>query len=172
MLCLAHYIRTKKDADFLSLLLSRIADYRVSTDHLQGMERVLAQVACPLLVNGLCSVYTARPATCRAYHSFDVSACERDSRDPESGPRVPMSNTRRSAVGAIASGNSRALKSLKLDIRDLEFVPALGIALQSERAFQQWLAGEDVFGPAYRPDIEIAQHNDLARRRLNPLPLR
>ncbi|MBK8098020.1 MAG: YkgJ family cysteine cluster protein [Planctomycetes bacterium] len=40
----------------------------------------LAALACPLLIDGRCSVYAARPLPCRSWASFDATACERHSR--------------------------------------------------------------------------------------------
>ena len=40
----------------------------------------LASFDCPLLIDGRCSVYDARPLPCRSWASFDAEACERHSR--------------------------------------------------------------------------------------------
>ena len=45
---------------------------------LQGvseLERMRRNVKCPFLAEGRCSIYEARPQTCRNYHATDVTGC-------------------------------------------------------------------------------------------------
>lgn len=49
-----------------------------------------ARAQCPLLLDGMCQVYEARPLSCRALNSTDVAACERirlNQLDPQSRPK-------------------------------------------------------------------------------------
>ncbi|MEI9986538.1 MAG: hypothetical protein WDN69_27225 [Aliidongia sp.] len=39
--------------------------------------RIAGGLPCALLADGVCSVYEARPLTCRAIYSYDRAACER-----------------------------------------------------------------------------------------------
>lgn len=70
----------------------RHANRRVSGKSMK--QRSDSRSPCPLLSdNRTCSVYAARPTSCRAYISFDRSACARDERSPALGLLVPRSQS-------------------------------------------------------------------------------
>jgi len=43
---------------------------------------------CPLLKDGRCSIYEARPLICRGYNSYSVSDCEKVKRDKDAYKKV------------------------------------------------------------------------------------
>lgn len=54
-----------------------------TTSRLSPEKRLLHKEACPLLVNGACAAYAARPVACRIYMSMDVQTCAHEYAHPE-----------------------------------------------------------------------------------------
>jgi Fe-S-cluster containining protein len=50
--------------------------------NLDESERMTRNVKCPFLSSGKCTVYEARPQTCRNYHATDAAGCEQSYEDP------------------------------------------------------------------------------------------
>jgi Fe-S-cluster containining protein len=44
--------------------------------------RMTRNVKCPFLSEGRCTIYTARPQSCRNYHATDVAGCQKSYEDP------------------------------------------------------------------------------------------
>jgi Fe-S-cluster containining protein len=105
-----------------------------------------ARLPCPLLANGRCSIYAARPLACRAWNSYDANACREDLLGVGGRP-VPVHRLHLALEAVIAAGLDEALveRGLRADV--LELAPALSAALSS-RSAERWLAGEPVFGGA------------------------
>lgn len=78
---LASTLRTAANAP---ALLARVRDEARATAPLRWLD--LAGRTCPLLLDGACSVYSARPVPCRALGSRDAEACDRSAR----GEAVPV----------------------------------------------------------------------------------
>lgn len=50
---------------------------------LNEIERMQRNVKCPFLSDGCCSIYAARPQTCRNYHATDAEGCRRSFERPD-----------------------------------------------------------------------------------------
>jgi len=116
-------------------------------------------VLCPLNVDGACMVYESRPYNCRMFHSFDVDACERVfvARDP--GGSLPVDPVRKRYDQLIVASANVAFTALKLDMRMLEFMAALELALAAgEDRCERFAAGEDLFSglPTIAPPSSTA----------------
>lgn len=66
-------IRIRADIEANALLLKGVSEDA----------RAQRNVKCPFLYNGRCSIYTARPQTCRNYHATDAAGCERSYNEPD-----------------------------------------------------------------------------------------
>ncbi len=119
---------------------------------------------CPLNVGGSCSVYEVRPYNCRMFHSFDVDACERLFIAGEGHRGLPVDPVRGRYDRLIAASASVAFNALKLDMRLLEFMSALEIALEAgEDGCERFAAGEPLFSglPTIpRPSFAAAQTSE------------
>ena len=74
---LARHIRGHFSAAELSALLSRLAAHAETVLPLTVFEHATRNIICPLLgPDGRCSVYAARPQSCRRHHSQDLAACQ------------------------------------------------------------------------------------------------
>ena len=105
-----------------------------------------SKMACPLLVDGDCSVHEERPMGCRQYVSASVEACK----ELFDGKRVePPFLPAAANVGLIArSLLLAAAQSLTLRTDTYELSSALAIALSEPDGETRWLAGENVLARA------------------------
>lgn len=100
---------------------------------LQGvseLERMRRNVKCPFLAEGRCSIYEARPQTCRNYHATDVTGCrasyehpENIDIDPDFAPFVYQSG------GAHVDAFCSSLQQSGYDTRAYELSTALAVAM-------------------------------------------
>lgn len=101
---------------------------------------------CPLNAGGQCLVYEVRPYNCRVFHSFDVNACDRRFVAGEADRSLPIDPVRQQYDRLIAASASVAFKALKLDMRLLESMAALEVALAAgKNRCDRLAAGEDLF---------------------------
>lgn len=140
----AHIRDTFSDAQ-MAALAGRVAAYRPVDP--QGAPGSL----CPLNEGGMCSVYEVRPFNCRTFHSLDVRACERFFRDGV-GPSERLEEPNRAdRFGFFWQSADVAFLAIGLETSDLDFIPALLIALGSPDAASRLLGGEGVFHGALHP---------------------
>jgi hypothetical protein len=120
-------------------------------------ERIGRKLACPLLVDGACSVYRHRPLACRQATSLDLTACidEFEGRDLEA--RIPISGAYLNYASNAHVTLLGAMRAAGMSTDALELAAALDVALAIPDAEAQWLAGEDVFRDVQRPGAREAQ---------------
>jgi len=125
-------------------------------------ERVTRNVKCPLLNEARCSIYAARPQSCRNYHATNVAGCQRSYEepdnldiDPEFAPGVYQ------VGGAHAEAFNSAMSDVGYDVNAYELNCALEAALSDVGARERFesrlnpfssLSGEQV--PAEFDDLE------------------
>ncbi|MGC3982938.1 MAG: YkgJ family cysteine cluster protein [Steroidobacteraceae bacterium] len=105
---------------------------------LDEMQRMQRNIKCPFLMEGRCSIYAARPQTCRNYHATDVTGCRQSFEQPDDmdiapdyAPLVYQSGA--SHVEAFA----QALSEAGYDLNAYELNTALAEALADPVAIQQ-----------------------------------
>jgi Fe-S-cluster containining protein len=134
--------------------------------------RVGRKIPCPLLRDGLCSVYTVRPMVCRKHTSFDVSACisEYEGRKSDIPIRRFDQEVFEVCVAALMAG---MLLWADRACVVYELAGALRVALEDDQAEQNWLSGETVFdGVATQDNVPgIAEHAVFLLRRLASVQL-
>jgi hypothetical protein len=108
-------------------------------------DRIGRKLACPLLVDGACSVYRHRPLVCRQATSLDLAACIDEFEGRNLNARVPISGTYQQHSSNAHITLLAALRALGLSNDPLELASALDVALSDPQAEAKWLAGEDVF---------------------------
>jgi Fe-S-cluster containining protein len=108
--------------------------------------RIALRAPCPLLADGACTIYDARPLACRGFASFSAEACKRayDALTDEVMIPQPYANVRSALESALRAG----LKACGLPAVSYELTSALSSALDSADAEARWLDGEAVFDPA------------------------
>jgi len=110
--------------------------------------RQALRAACPLLVDGACSVYEIRPLACRALLSQSAARCEERFQATGSGRRstdLPSLVTPRLIAAGFVSGEMAALQDLGLAGHLVELTQSLALLLREPGTLARWLGGEDVF---------------------------
>jgi hypothetical protein len=108
-------------------------------------ERIGRKLACPLLVDGLCSVYAERPLVCRQTTSFDVAACIEELDGKDLGKRIEVSPAHLDHAGSASVILLGAMRAASLPDNAYELSAALAVALAEPEAERHWLDGADVF---------------------------
>ncbi len=105
-------------------------------------------IACPLLSEGACTVYAARPLACRSLLSLDAAACAADFAAGLAGGergKVPSLSLPLLFGMAVFTGQAAALNDFRLASHSVELTAALALLIRDPGARDRWLAGEDVF---------------------------
>lgn len=79
---LKNWMFANMDAEQLEKVRKRAEKKHKTTSRLSPEERLQHKEPCPLLENGVCSAYAARPVACRIYLSMDVQSCEHEYAHP------------------------------------------------------------------------------------------
>jgi Fe-S-cluster containining protein len=96
-------------------------------------ERVTRNVKCPFLNEGRCTIYAARPQSCRNYHATNVAGCRQSYEEPENLDIDPdFAPGVYQAGGAHVEAVSTAMHDAGYDVNAYELNCALDAAL-SER---------------------------------------
>jgi len=114
------------------------------TEHSAAARGVLMEdffLPCPMLAEGVCSIYEIRPTMCRKYWSLNVEECKKpEVSAPENGELMLKSSVLISSFG-------KAYGRAKLPDRSHELGQALLRALSDESLEKRWFKGEEVFEP-------------------------
>jgi len=114
-------------------------------------------IPCPLLEQDLCSIYEARPMTCRLAASADAAICARTYHNI-TNENVPTPMMYLFGRASFAVAMSAGLRKADLPYHAYEFNAALTRALDTEDSERRWLAGEDIFGDIRRdPEDALSQ---------------
>ena len=70
------------DAEQMEKVRKQAATKHRATSVMSTKERLLHKEPCPLLADGICSAYAARPVACRIYLSMDVGSCRTEFTNP------------------------------------------------------------------------------------------
>jgi Fe-S-cluster containining protein len=143
---LLDYLRdTLTDADF-DAFAARVASADTRLRALPPGQLLATNLACPVLVDGRCSAYPARPLNCRAYHSLDRDACQASFDQPAN---LGLPHPQYAAVArvheGVQSGFVAALREQGFDNSECELVSALDEALADPDARARFLRGERAF---------------------------
>jgi Fe-S-cluster containining protein len=125
-------------------------------------ERVTRNLKCPFLSDGRCTIYAARPPSCRNYHATNVAGCQRSYEEPENLDIDPdFAPGVYQAGGAHVEAFNSGLRESGYDVNAYELNCALDAALSQPSARERFesglkpfigLSGEEV--PAEFDDLE------------------
>ena len=136
---LAQHIRAKYTAAQQAQTIARIEENLRRIAPLSPAQHVRAGIPCALLVEGACSAYEARPATCRKYYSVSVETCRNaflDTSAPLSG--ALEDDDVRLAGNAVALGHAKGLEDAGYDATLYELHDALLRALTQPKAEKRY----------------------------------
>lgn len=130
--------------------------------NLGEIERMKRNVKCPFLNGGRCTIYIARPQTCRNYHATNVAGCQQSYEDPDNLDIDPdFAPWVYQAGGAHVDAFSTAMRDAGYDVNAYELNGAIDAALSEPGARQRFdaklspfteLSGEEV--PAQFDDLD------------------
>jgi hypothetical protein len=126
--------------------LDRVAAADARTRGRSPEERARDRVPCPLLENGACGVYEARPLACRAFVSLDAAACRRHFAGL--GGTMPFPSAFPWLRAALLSVFEGAAKAARADGQAYELTAALRIAADIPEAEARWLDRPELLAPA------------------------
>jgi Fe-S-cluster containining protein len=125
-------------------------------------ERVTRNLKCPFLSEGRCSIYAARPQSCRNYHATNVAGCQKSYEEPDNLDIDPdFAPSVYQAGGAHAEAFNTGMSDGGYDVNAYELNCALDAALSEPGARKRFesglkpftaLDGEEV--PAEFDDLE------------------
>jgi hypothetical protein len=107
--------------------------------------RIGGKLACPLLVDGGCSVYRYRPLVCRQATSLDLAVCIDEFEGRNLSARIPISGVHLQHASNAHITLLGAMRASGFATDALELAAVLDAALSMPDAEARWLAGEDVF---------------------------
>jgi Fe-S-cluster containining protein len=145
---IADYVRETFTPGERMLLDMRLIAYEDKVEGQTQAQRSLSRVACPLLVDGACSVHPVRPLICRSFNSYDVEACVRHLAPGGSSADIPSWTVPWLVGLALDAGLKDALVESSYTDGDLELGLALKAALDRPNTAERWLAGDALFARA------------------------
>lgn len=149
IVCVANFIRGHWNEDQITALRERIEHYKIAVmPYVQGAQENPPRQPCPLLSEGSCSVWSARPLACRGFNSFNASACERRFKDAVVDTQVLGLWKQRAVGDAIGLGIYRAARDKNLWPDGCDLILGLEIALDHPDAAERYAAGEPIFNSA------------------------
>jgi Fe-S-cluster containining protein len=105
-------------------------------------ERVTRNLKCPFLNEGRCTIYAARPQSCRNYHATNVAGCRQSYEEPENLEIDPdFAPGVYQAGGAHAEAVSTAMSDAGYDVNAYELNCALDAALSDCGARERFKSG-------------------------------
>jgi Fe-S-cluster containining protein len=108
-------------------------------------ERVIRNLKCPFLKEGRCTIYAARPQSCRNYHATNVAGCEQSYKEPENLDIDPDFASGVYQVGAAHVEAFNAAMREKADVAVYELNGALDAALSDPTARGRFECGVKPF---------------------------
>lgn len=156
---IAQYVARNFTDEEDAALVTRLRALDALTRDKPAIERARLRQPCAFLVEGRCSIYTARPLRCRGVHSRDAGYCgwaaahpddaaaERKARDG-AGPFVVAPAK---IMDAALTGLARACRTLGIEADSLELTAAARIALAVPGLEDFLVSGDPVFAAAALP---------------------
>jgi Fe-S-cluster containining protein len=143
---LAEHIRSHFSASELTALMTRLDAHAATILPLTPFEHATRNVPCAMLREGRCSVYAARPHSCRRHHSQDLAACQYTFDHPIDleTPAAHDRNLFRSLTEAMVQG-VEVYAELGYDYTIYELGTALHEALTDPACWLRWRRREQAF---------------------------
>jgi Fe-S-cluster containining protein len=134
------FMERELDAEARGRIRQQIASNQQLLANVDRDLRMRVNVPCPFLNQGRCTIYAARPQTCRNYHATNAAGCQRCYEHPEDVDIDPEFAPLTYQIGiAHVDGFSKAMAAAGYDHRAYEMNAALAHALTApESAWQQF----------------------------------
>jgi hypothetical protein len=143
------------------------AAVRARAEPLRGLEadeRVGRKLPCPLLVDGMCSVYRSRPLVCRQTTSLSLPDCIEEFEGTDPNGRIPISSVHLAHASNAHVALLGAMRAVGLPAEAYELGGLIDVVLAEPDCERRWLAGENVFGALTSTVRRQAEVDFVARR--------
>ena len=143
---LAEHIRLRMSTAQQADVKTKLAANRARIAPLAPLQHTQTGIPCALLVDGICSVYEARPAACRKYYSLSVDTCRTAFACPTEPLNGPLEDDAlRLAGNAVALGYARGVEESGRDANRYELHAALLEALVNPKSAKRYRNGKKAF---------------------------
>ncbi|MGB8692887.1 MAG: YkgJ family cysteine cluster protein [Steroidobacteraceae bacterium] len=110
-------------------------------------EQLAANLKCPFLAGGTCSIYEVRPARCRSFHAVDVQGCQETFEQPQNLNIVNSFVPEIFKAGeAYLDAYQTAMRKNGLDTTIYEMNTALADCLTDSGPIRRFEKGKPAFG--------------------------
>ncbi len=146
VLALAAWVERNLGAERQAEIRNTARQNAASLRALDPVARLRKNLPCPVLHEGACGAYAARPSRCRSYHATDVEGCkDAYARPDEPGAGHTLIPPVHVVARTLAAGFREAIVAESFDDRLYELSSALTEALAGDAALRRYLRGERAF---------------------------
>ncbi len=140
------YVRSTFCTNEIAELTERARRYAAQMEGRNCNDPISESVPCPLLVDGLCSVYEVRPLVCRGYNSTNVGACRSAHEDPN--VLVPIFALLKDVTDGATVGSAQRFKEEGFNSSMVDLGSAMNIALAAGTGFPEAIVeGDSALAP-------------------------
>jgi Fe-S-cluster containining protein len=144
VLIAAEYIQTHYAPADLEAVIVRLAAHRAAFAERTPDERLAQKRPCALLVDESCSIYEARPGSCRAHHSHNLDGCRTNLAAGIDRVDVLIPEIR-GRMFAVMLAIDQAAEEAGFDAQAYDFGSALHEALTDSLCVVRWLRRQQAF---------------------------
>jgi Fe-S-cluster containining protein len=144
VLIAAQHVQTHFSPLELEALIERAAKHRAAFAGRSIPERAALRSPCVLLREGACSIYEARPESCRSHHSHDAASCRTNMENGNEDLDVFIPGVR-ARMFAVMLAIDQAVEECGFDDRAYDFGSALHEALTNSLCVVRWTRREAAF---------------------------
>lgn len=146
ILNIADYVETRFSGLERAALRARLEEHEKTVEPLSYEEHIGTNVPCPLLMDGMCSVYPVRPFGCRRHQSQDFDNCQYSYDHPEDIHHPSARNNELySTTGQAEMVFNKVYASKGFDSQGYELGTALSEALSNPKCRKRWKKGNKTF---------------------------
>ena len=144
---LAAWIKRHFAPERVAAIVARLRGNVRATDEMGQETRKRTNMACALLGdNGECTVYEARPAQCRRYHSTQLATCTSFFANPaDETIESPLHPAIAHNAAVLITQAQHAVRAAGLDAETSDMNHALLEALDNPKAWRRWRDGKQPF---------------------------
>lgn len=139
---LQDYLKAELGEELRKQILERAREKVMLTLNLSLDEQLQVRSACPLLLDGSCLAYEARPMACRIYLSTSEASCKRDHDRPQNQKSIPELLEFPLLAGRMLNqGFVACLKQFGLGSSELSIEQGYSSMLTSGQCMEDWIKG-------------------------------
>lgn len=132
------YIRREFSTQEQARVRAEVRSNSATLRQLDDNQRVQQNLRCPFLTAGRCTIYEARPQTCRNYHATCAAGCQQSFQEPANTAIDPdFAPLTYQVGGAHVDAFSQAMQDAGYDVHAYELNSALAAAWQEPELTRQ-----------------------------------